>query len=231
MQTEIIELTKLAPPRRPSFGEFLVEQRVLDSLPALSRAPDAGSRARHATRSLCCRARLRAARRGRGHARALREERRGADQDVDIEAWQRPRSTASPRSSSAHDNGCDLCEEALSESNDEADENAREVVWQDVRRGEALAAAMQGRSSADGSSGRARAPVAPRPLASAGLGSRARALDPRPIAQSADVASGDEPGRHVAGLLVSDSTIGSRRCTRDVRVSPASPFGLASLTA
>lgn len=30
METEIIELTKLAARRRPSFGEFLVEQRVLD---------------------------------------------------------------------------------------------------------------------------------------------------------------------------------------------------------
>lgn len=30
METEIIELRKLARPRRPSFGEFLVEQRVLD---------------------------------------------------------------------------------------------------------------------------------------------------------------------------------------------------------
>ena len=29
-QTEIIELTKLAAPRRPSFGEFLVEHEVLD---------------------------------------------------------------------------------------------------------------------------------------------------------------------------------------------------------
>lgn len=29
-QTEIIELTKLAAPRLPSFGEFLVENKVLD---------------------------------------------------------------------------------------------------------------------------------------------------------------------------------------------------------
>lgn len=30
MQTEIIDLTKLATPRRRAFGEFLVEQHVLD---------------------------------------------------------------------------------------------------------------------------------------------------------------------------------------------------------
>jgi hypothetical protein len=30
MQTEIIELSQLAAPRRPAFGEFLVENQVLD---------------------------------------------------------------------------------------------------------------------------------------------------------------------------------------------------------
>lgn len=30
MQTEIIELTKLAAPKRPAFGEFLVNHQVLD---------------------------------------------------------------------------------------------------------------------------------------------------------------------------------------------------------
>jgi len=30
MQTEVIELTKLAQPKRPVFGEFLVSHRVLD---------------------------------------------------------------------------------------------------------------------------------------------------------------------------------------------------------
>ncbi len=32
MQTEIIELSKLAPPRRPAFGEFLIDHQVLDRL-------------------------------------------------------------------------------------------------------------------------------------------------------------------------------------------------------